>query len=208
VWFLDPEVNDNTTSFSDLTFGAKSILVSNNDFFGVPTPRISSDRFMVSSLLNTHISLGSALTHRGLVTGHVSLEPGVLASYELTPRTYFHGSASYWIPLGGSSFASNVFQCGVGVSHVLLSTALSACPNDSFAVLPTFEVVSHTFTSGLQTLPDGTVTAADSDPIINLQPGVRTVIGNHFEAGSSFDFNVTEPHLYRHLARFEIRWFW
>ncbi|CAK9056418.1 Uncharacterized protein SCF082_LOCUS41063 [Durusdinium trenchii] len=206
--FLDPTVNNNTTSFTNLTFGTKSVLIEENGMFGLPTPGNNLDKFQVSSLFKTHISLGSPLTGRGLTRGYVSLQPGALVNYMASPTTYFHGEASYWIPLGGSGFSGNFFQCGFGVSHVLSSSLLAACPSDSFAIIPTLEVVGTKFTTGMETLPDGTTQAADNSPIINVQPGVRIVVGNHMEIGGSYARNITHDRLFKDLGRFEVRWFW
>ncbi len=206
--FLNPEVNNNTTGFANLTFGTKSVLIEQNGMFGLPTPGNAYDRFQVSSLFKTHISLGSPLTGRGLTNGSIALEPGMLANYEVSPRTFLHGEMSYWIPIGGSAFAGNFFRCGMGVSHVLHSSLLAACPDKAFAIIPTFEVVGTRFTTGLQTLPDGSTVDASNSPIVNLEPGVRIVVGNHMEIGGSFARNITNDHLYKNLGRFEARWFW
>lgn len=206
--FLNPEVNNNTTGFSNLTFGTKSVIFEQEGLFGLPTPSNDYDRFQVSSVFKTHISLGSPLTGRGLVNGSIALQPGMLANYEVSPRTFFHGEATYWIPLGGSDFSGNFVQCGVGISHVLHSSLLAACPADSFAIIPTFEVVGTRFTTGLQTMPDGTTQEASNSLIINLEPGVRMVVGNHMEIGGSFARNITNTHLFKNLGRVEFRWFW
>lgn len=207
--FLNPDVNGNTSGLGNLQVGAKSILFEGQDLFGLPTPGNASDRFQVSTIMRTYISFSPALAKRGLMMGHTALEPGLLANYELSPRTFLHGETKYRIPLAGTKgFSGNVVKFGFGVSHVLDSSFLSACPYDSFALIPTFEVIGWKFNSGQQTLSDGTTSTTDSGTIINLQPGLRVAVSDHLELGATTSIGVTGNRYFDYLTRFEMRWFW
>ena len=207
--FLNPEVNDTTAGLGSLQFGAKSILFEGQDFFGLPTRKNATDRFQVSTVMRTYLSISPVLGKRGLSNGHLSLEPGLLANYQYSPGMYFHGEAKYWIPIGGTSqFAANVVKFGLGVSHVLDSSFLSACPQDSFAIIPTFEVIGWKFGNGQETLSDGTTQSANQSTIINLQGGVRVAVSDRMELGITSSYPITGNHFYENMARFEMRWFW
>ena len=73
---LDPEINDNTTGFGDMVVGNKAVIVDGR-------------YWQITQVFRTYINTGAH--QKGLGTGHISLEPGVLARYKWTDRTYLHG---------------------------------------------------------------------------------------------------------------------
>ncbi len=153
---LDPEFNDNTAGIGDLVTGAKVALVDGNDW-------------VLTHQTLTYLNTGPV--NRGLGTGHVAMEPGLLARYRWTDECYLHGEVRYRIPISGTKpFAGEVLVWGTGVSWI-------ACETDAFAILPTFEVVGHSFFDGARTTSTGTVVDVDGETAVELSPGVRFVLG-------------------------------
>jgi len=136
---------------------------------------INGKQWQLTQITRTYINTGS-LT-KGLGAGHFSLEPGLLARYQVSPETYLHGEAKLWIPLGANpAVAGQVMRYGIGVSHVLYET-------DNFAILPSFEMIALQYLGGHSTYVNSTVPFATSvvsnngDVAVNLVKGVRFVLG-------------------------------
>ena len=191
IRLLDPVVNDNTGGFSDMTLTQKAVLVN-------------GDYWQISQLFRTYFNTGSA--RKGLGTGHISLEPGVLGRYKWSEQTYLHGELLYWIPVGGSDpvFAGERLRSGIGISTVLYET-------DMFAAIPTFELAGWYFFDGAKRYPDGTVANVDGEGFVNLHPGVRFVLGPRgdlglFEVGVAGGLGIGDARLYDSLLRVDLRW--
>lgn len=165
---------------------------------------VSGDDWQITQIFRTYLPTGA--TQRGASNGLVSLEPGVLVRYRWSPRTYVHSQLKYWIPLTGDPIASgNVFNYGLGVSHVLHET-------DTFAIIPVLETIGWTVGGGTATLPVGLTTSANTS-FVNIQPGVRFVLGPkgdlglcEFGIGCGFATNVTG--WYQEQLTVELRWSW
>ena len=187
---VDPQFNDNTAGFSDMTVTQKAVLVD-------------GDYWQVSQYFRTYINTGSA--RKGLGTGHLSLEPGVLGRYQWTERTYLHGELLYWFPLDANkTYVGQRLKYGLGVSTVLYET-------DMFAVMPTLEWVSWYFFDGAKTLPDGTVSNVDGINFVNIHPGVRFTLGPRddlglFEVGIAGGLGIGGERLYDSILRIDLRW--
>lgn len=187
VRVLDPSSSPDTTGFSDMNVGIKSRL-------------LAGEKFELTTIFRTYIPSGNA--SKGLGVGHVSLEPGLLGNYRLGCKTYAHGEFKFWIPIGGTNgFAGNILRYGTGVSHLLWESC-----NKPIAVIPTIEFVGWTVLDGAETLPGGVVNAVDGVWIFNVQPGVRTTLGKHFDVGVSSAFSLTGDRWYDSLARLDLRW--
>lgn len=159
---VDPELNPNTSGIGDLTVGGKVVLVSGKDW-------------VVTQQTLTYINTGPA--SRGMGTGHVSFEPGLLARYRWTNEMYFHGQLRYVIPVSGTDdFPGEVLIWGAGTSWIWRET-------DAFAVLPTFEVVGISFLDGQRTTAAGAITDVDGETTIEFLPGVRFVLGPQGDLG-------------------------
>lgn len=159
---VNPERNDNTTGFGDMVLGAKATL------FDGPSTK-------VSSVFRTYLKTGPA--DRGLGTGHVSLEPGVLLRHQLNQHTYFHGEAKYWLPIAGTpAVAGDVLKLGAALSTVWKET-------DTMALLPTLEFSSYTFLSGSATQASGLRRHVNGEFAGELYPGLRVVHGPGNELG-------------------------
>jgi hypothetical protein len=148
---------------------------------------INGKNWQITQIFRTYINTGS--TTKGVGAGHVSLEPGILARYELRPDTYVHGEVKFLVPIAATTgFASNILTYGVGVSHVLYET-------DHFAIIPNLEMVNYDFLSGQKTigntsLSPGQIVNANNDLAINVIPGARFVFGPRGDLGL-FEFGIS-----------------
>jgi hypothetical protein len=168
VRFLDPDSGGSTSGMGDMKVATKARL-------------INGKKWQITQIFRTYINTGSAI--KGVGTGHLSLEPGILARYELRPDTYVHGQVKFWIPIAGDTgFASNVLTYGVGISHVLYET-------NNFAIIPDFELVNYDFLSGQKTL-NGINVGSGGETAINVIHGARFVIGPKGDLGL-FEFGIS-----------------
>lgn len=153
---LNPERNDNTTGFGDMMVGAKALIVD-----GKCT--------QIASIFQTYLKTGPA--DRGLGTGHMSLEPGVLFRQQLSEMTFFHAEAKYWIPIAGrAGFAGDVLRLGAGVSTIWRES-------DSHALMPTLEFVTYNFLAGSKTDASGNTVRVNGNFAAEVLPGLRCAFG-------------------------------
>ncbi len=159
---LNPDRNDNTVGFGDMKIGAKATVLDG---------RCTK----VATVFNTYLKTGPS--DRGLGTGHVSLEPGILLRRQINQHTFFHGEAKYWLPIAGTP--------GVAGDVLKLGTALSTVwrEDDRFAILPTIELATYTFLSGSATQPNGLTRRINGEFAAELYPGMRCVFGPKREIG-------------------------
>ena len=161
--------------------------------------------WQVTQIFRTYLPTGDP--QRGVSNGMTSLEPGLLVHYRWSPRTYIHGQTKYWIPLKGTPGATgNVWNYGLGISHVLHET-------DSFAIIPVFEAVGWSVAGGTYTFASIPTTAPASTSFVNIQPGVRFVIGPKgdlglYELGVSGGFATNATGWYQEQLTIEMRWSW
>jgi hypothetical protein len=184
--FIDPTVYGNTAGLGDLVLTTKTVL-------------IDGGKFQLTQLLKTQMPTGTSKVGRG--NGHTSMEPGLIARYKWSEDTLLHGVLDLWFPLGGDpEFSGEVLRYGFGYAEVLYDS-------DSFAVIPTLELVAWSVLSGQKT-GAGRI---DNENIINLYPGLRLVrdAGSDlglFELGLNGGVSVTERHWYRGILRLDLRW--
>ena len=189
--YMHPENNMSGAGIGNISLAPKMVIVDGRDW-------------QITQIFRTYLPTGAA--NRGTSNGLVSLEPGVLVHYRWSPRTYVHSQFKYWVPLTGDPVASgNVFNYGLGVSHVLQET-------DSFAIIPVLEVVGWTVGGGKATLPTGMTISADTS-FVNIQPGVRFVLGPKgdlglCEVGIAGGFATNATGWYQEQFTVEIRWSW
>jgi|GEM_PF-7034464 len=189
--YVHPQNNASGAGIGNISLAPKVVLVSGNDW-------------QITQIFRTYLPTGG--TSRGTSNGLVSLEPGVLVRYRWSPRTYVHSQIKYWVPLTGDPIASgNVFNYGLGVSHVLHET-------DTFAIIPVLEAIGWTVGGGTATLPSGLIESANTT-FVNIQPGARFVLGPKGDLGlcefgiaGGFCTNVTG--WYQEQFTVEFRWSW
>jgi hypothetical protein len=168
VRFIEPYAGGSTSGLGDIRMAMKARL-------------INGQKWQISQIFRTYIPTGVAT--KGVGTGHVSLEPGILARYQISPATFVHGEVKYWIPIAADQgFAGNVLTYGVGISHVLYET-------NNFAVLPDLELVNYDFLMGSKTL-NGVAVGSAGETTYNIVPGARFVMGPKGDLGL-FEFGVS-----------------
>jgi hypothetical protein len=177
---LNPVNNPNEAGLGDLTVTTKTVLLNGNDW-------------QITQILRVFTPTGDPL--KGLGTGHVSLEPGLLFQYKWSPETYFHGELEYWFPIAGDPpFAGQVLEYGLGISHLLYE-------NDTFAAIPTLEFVGWTVFDGEQTSPLGVPQRVDTMGIFNIEPGIR------FASDTGGDLGVIDWGVHASFAVTPNRWY-
>jgi hypothetical protein len=146
--------------------------------------------------------LPTGASGRGLGTGHVSLEPSLLASIKLYPDTYYQGQIAQWIPIGGTAgFQGGVLHTHHAINHVL------ARPVGDTQLIGTFEVGTWSFQSGSFTDPvTGLAVSANGYTYASLGPGIRLSICDKVDIGFGAAFSVTRQHFADQLYRTELRW--
>ncbi len=188
---LNPDINDNTAGLGDVQLGTKVVL-------------LNGEYWMITQV--NDMTFNSGAVKKGLGTGHISIAPGVLASYQWNAETYLHGQVKFQFPIAGDpSFSGELLQWGFGVSHLLYDS-------DAFAVIPTVEAAFYSFLTGQETAfgPPPQILPVDSVTASTLHFGVRTVrdFGRDFglvEFGISSGFGLGSAGWYDSLTRIELR---
>jgi hypothetical protein len=155
IRILDPVRNPNTAGLSDLNLTTKTVLLTGKDW-------------QLTQIFRTYMNTGAP--GKGLGTGHISIEPGMLARYRASDSLFWHGAIQYWVPLGGDPMHSGeILKYGVGLSHLLYDS-------DTFAIIDSFEVVGWTVLDGQRVDPfTGLNLPVDGEGVIHCYPGIRFV---------------------------------
>lgn len=175
------------SGFADMNIGTKSLL-------------LDCELLLVSFQFRTYIPTGSP--GQGLSTGHVSLEPSLLAALKLTPTTYLQSQFAYWIPIGGDT----AYQGPVFHYHFSLNQLLYRCCNVQF--IGTLELDGWDIQGGAFTDAAGNPQSAKSSvgDIISMGPGLRMVICDKIDFGVGSRFNLSDPRRCEDVVRAEFRW--
>lgn len=145
---------------------------------------INGKHWQLTQISRMYINTGN-LT-KGLGAGHLSIEPGLLARYQVNPDTYLHGEAKLWFPMGANPMvAGQVLRYGVGVSHVLYET-------DTFAILPTLEMVAFQYLGGHSTYVNTTTPFTTSTVSNNGDVALNVINGARFVFGPPGDLGLFE----------------
>jgi hypothetical protein len=155
VRLVDPEINENTGGLGDIQLETKVLL-------------LDGQRWKISQVNGFYFNTGDA--QKGLGTGHISMEPGVLASFEWNPATILHSEAKFLFPLGGGNpdQVGDVLTWGFGVSHILYDS-------DGFAVIPTLETVFYSIlhSGGYTDYDDQSFHHFTGDTVPTIHAGLR-----------------------------------
>jgi hypothetical protein len=187
---LDVEPNNAGTSsgFGDLIVGTKSLL-------------LDCELLQIAFEFKTYILSGDF--HKGLGTGHVSLEPSILTGLKLTPDSYLQGQFSYWIPVGGDSlYEGNIFHFHLSYNRVLCRL-LPDVPLVGTLETNEWSVINGRTTTVFGTTP--TIVPA-STTIFSMGPGLRLFICNKIDMGAGTAFSLTNSRWASELVRAEFRW--
>jgi hypothetical protein len=190
VRFLDPELNPNTAGLGDMNFGIKQTLVDIDDF-------VATFQF------RTYVP--SADAKRGLGNNHVSLEPALLIYQPITERLGLEAELRDWIPLGGTDFAGNIIRYGLGAHYDLVR-------NENFRFSPVAEFVGWSILGGqvalVQPARPVEIDDAAGRTIVNGKFGVRMKFGDSMDLYTGYGTPLTGDRWYRHVYRFELRYFY
>jgi hypothetical protein len=176
--FLNPAENANTAGVGDMNAGFKVALLYDPDR-------------VLSFQLRTYIPTGDSF--HGLGTDHVSLEPALLLFQKLGERAQLEAQLEDWIPIGGTDFAGNIINYGVGLSYFVVN-------NERFRVSPVIEFLGWTVLDGKEfAFPEGgtgTTLNSSGKTIVNGKFGVRIGFGPATQPGT-----ISNSSLYVGYAR-------
>ncbi len=184
---LDGELVGHAAGFSDMQVGTKTLL-------------FDCELLQIAFEFRTFIPIGDAA--KGLGTGHVSLEPGLIVGLKLGPETYFQGQVEEWIPIGGDpDYEGALLEYHMSVNQVLCRI-LPDVP-----LVGTAELSGWSFQHGLYTDPVlGPGQRASGGTYIAIGPGLRLFICDKIDFGIGTSFAVTDRHFADQLFRTEFRW--
>lgn len=181
----EAELAGHASGFTDIVLGTKSL------FF-------DCELLQISLLFKTYLPSGSFL--KGLGTGHVSLEPGLLMGLKLAPTTYLQTQISQWIPLGGDpEFAGGILHTHCSLNHELCRL-LPDVP-----IIGTVEHNAYWFQDGLYTDPLLGPHKSSGQSYQTLGGGVRLFVCDKFDFGFGAAFAITRASFGRETYRTEFR---
>jgi hypothetical protein len=187
VRFLEPEVNDNATGLSDMNVGFKWAFL------------YQPERILTFQL-RTYLPTGEAT--EGLGTGHVTVEPSLLYHRRVTERFTVESQFGVWVPIGGTDFAGDVLQYGIGGSYLIYDTP-------KVHVWPVIELMGWTVLSGKETASLGNnifeIRNAAGDSILNAKFGLRVGIGERNDFYAGYGQALTGDVWYHDIVRLEWR---
>jgi hypothetical protein len=185
------------SGFTDLIIGTKSVL-------------LDCELIQLGFGFKTFIPTGNFLT--GLGTGHVSLEPSLLATIKLSPRMYMQAQMAYWIPIAGDLlYQSNVWHNHISINAVLWK------PCKDIQLVGTAEVNDWTLFQGSYSSTDflllnpatlqlSPVAVGAGTTMVSMGPGLRLFVCDKIDVGVGSAIAVTGTHWDSELIRTEFRW--
>jgi hypothetical protein len=176
------------SGFGDLVIGTKNMV-------------LDCELLQVAFQTKTFIPTGNFT--RGLGTGHVSIEPSLIAALKLTNYSYLQGQVGYRFPIGGTSgFQGSLVYGGLAYNHLLWN-----CGYD-IQLIGTVEGNVACVSNGLYTDPlTGRVLSANSlGGFLNAGPGIRLVLCKKVDVGIGGSFHLTNESYIGHDLRAEFRW--
>jgi hypothetical protein len=187
---ISPNPACGASNFGDMVIGTKALL-------------LDCELLQLTSTFKTFIPVGNFT--RGIGTGHISLEPGFLATLKLSSSCYLQAGTAYWISVGGD----DLYQGNVWENHLSFNKVLW-CPCHDFQVIGTAELNEWTVFGGNYTnteflVAGKPVPVSASSSMCSMGPGIRGVLCDKFDAGVGTAFSVTGDRWTRELIRAEFR---
>ncbi len=187
VRFVHPLGLPRRTGFSDMSAGFKyAFLYQENQ--------------VATFQLRTYIPTGDSTIWLG--NNHVSLEPGLLYFWGLTDRLSLEAEVKVWVPIGGTNFAGNIVNYGLGLSYRLLDSS-------KFWMSPVVELVGWTVLDGKESVVFSRtfvqVKEAGGDTIVNAKVGARLGYGAHNDLYIGYGRALTGDVWYKDIVRLEYR---
>src|SRR5262245_53758479 len=171
---VDPDLAPHAAGFADLTIATKTLL-------------FDCELLQLAMLFRTHIPAGNF--GKGLGTGHVSLEPGLIVGLKLSPKTYLQTMLTEWIPLGGDpDYSGAILRTGTSINSEVCRI------HPDVPLIATFEVTTMTFQDGLFTDPVLGVQRSSGRTYATLGPGLRLVICDKMDFGVGAAISVQDVH--------------
>ncbi|WP_146396476.1 hypothetical protein [Pseudobythopirellula maris] len=172
--------------FGDLTIGTKTMI-------------FDTELMQIAFQMNTHVPQGSA--RKGLGTGHVSLELGLVFGLSLTPDTFVQADVSEWIPLGGDAdYAGAVVRYNASCNHVLWR------PHRCMPLIAVSELSGWRFQDGAFTGPTAAqATRASGSTYLQGSLGMRLFFCDRADFGVSYTRPVGDYSWVDSMFRTELR---
>ncbi len=183
---LDPENNPHAAGFGDMMVGTKTLL-------------LDCELLQVGIEFKTYLPVGDA--SKGLGTGHVSLEPSLLAGLRISECSALQGQLSEWIPIGGDpNYEGAILHYHLSWNNLLYQF------HPQVPLISTMEFNGWSFQTGSYTLPDGAAyqKAGDSS-YFSAGPGLRLFVCDKLDFGCGVSFALTQEHWAATLFRSELR---
>lgn len=202
VRFLNPELNPNTAGLSDIEAGFKYAIKACPDDY-------------ISAQLRVYTPTGDAV-QRGLGTGTVRIEPGVLFYRRLTDRLVTEGEFKAWIPTAnntvrggpfdGELFSATVLRYGIGAGYDLWQGyCCDDCCTPTSRLTGVAEFVGWTMLDGFSNFPNTpNALPVGGDTIVNGKFGARYTTGNK-SLYVGYGRALTGPVWYNDILRAEFR---
>jgi hypothetical protein len=184
---IDPTLAAHAAGLGDMNVGTKTLL-------------FDCELLQLGFIFRTYIPIGTA--SKGLGTGHVSLEPSLLATVKVTRDTYLEGQIAEWIPLGGDPlYEGSIFHYHFSANQVLYRI-LPEVP-----VIGTLEFNGYSFQAGRFTDPIlGSFQKSSGDSYLYVAGGLRLFVCDRIDFGVAAEFAVSDHHWADQLYRSEFRW--
>jgi outer membrane putative beta-barrel porin/alpha-amylase len=187
--WVNPDENANVNGFGDLQFGAKFAPWNTESL-------LAAFQLKVGAHTSQHVLTG---------TGHWSIEPSLLLAWRIAPTFTLEGQAGYWVPLGGTDFAGDVFRYGVGLTYGGRSA-------NAIQLMPVAEIVGWTVTGGRELVPAAPGVflseSAAGDTIINGCLGLRFTLGQNADIYAGYSRCFIGQPWFRDMIRLEFRLFY
>lgn len=182
---LDTDSGYHAAGFSDMNVGIKTLL-------------FDCELLQLATQFRTWIPTGNF--RKGIGDGHVSLEPGLIASMQLSKDQYLQGEIQEWIPIGGDqNYEGSVFLVGLSYNCVLWRFV------PDVLLVGTLEYTSISYQTGLYTDPYGGIHRASGETCIGVGPGIRLFVCDKIDFGVGSNFGVTDDYYAREVFRTEFR---
>jgi Putative MetA-pathway of phenol degradation len=183
--WANPEVNGNESGAGDMCYGLKLCTWT-------------SDSFIATILLRIYQPTANS---PALGTGHWSLEPGLLAAYQISPTWRLEGEFRYWTALGGNDFSGDMIRYGLGLSY--------GARSQGFWFVPVVEGIGWTVLSGKTMIASSSdsyiIEDAHGQTIFNAYAGVRFGFGPSLDFYLGYGRSFTGDFWNRDTYRFEMR---
>ena len=172
--------------FGDIQITAKGLL-------------FDGELFMLAAQLRAYTPTGNF--NKGLGTGHLSLEPGLIAGLRIGADTYAVAQLQEWVPIGGDhDYAGSVLRYGLSLNHVMWR------PTKDVQMIGTWETTGFAFQDGAYTDPiSGLPQKLSGQAAVNTGPGMRFFCGDTVDFGAGWSHAISGKYLVRDQLRFEFR---